>query len=115
MVQHPVIALEVMRSLAGLVRSLSDRIADNGVRAAVRIVTELVRMAEVVGADQKTTRVTIFPAPTDEELAARLDSQRKSVNRVINELKRRGLISRSRSSLVVLDLPALRRHLAELR
>jgi CRP-like cAMP-binding protein len=115
MTRRPEMAQEVLRSLALLVRALSDRIADNSVRASVRIVSELVRVAEAAAQRPDAVRVPILPAPTDEDLAARLDSQRESVNRVINELKRRTLVSRSRSTLVVLDLPGLRRHLAELR
>jgi CRP-like cAMP-binding protein len=112
---YPNMAEEVLKSLARLVRALSDRIAENGARAPVRIVGGIVRLAEDAAPCAEAIRVQIHPAPTDEELAARYDSHRESVNRVVNELKRRGLVSRSRSSLMVLDLPALRRHLDELR
>jgi CRP/FNR family cyclic AMP-dependent transcriptional regulator len=112
---YPCMAEEVLKSLARLVRALSDRIAENGARAPVRIIAGLVQLAEDAAATADATRVPIHPVPTDEELAAHYDSHRESVNRVVNELKRRGLISRSRSSLVVLDLPALRRHLDDLR
>ncbi|WP_051329496.1 Crp/Fnr family transcriptional regulator [Geminicoccus roseus] len=112
---YPSVAEEVLKSLARLVRALSDRIAENSARAPVRIVGGIVQMAAEAAPAPDTIRVQIHPAPTDEELAARYDSHRESVNRVINELKRRGLVSRSRAALTVLDLPGLRRHLAEMR
>ncbi|HEX2525217.1 MAG TPA: Crp/Fnr family transcriptional regulator [Geminicoccus sp.] len=112
---HPDVAAAVLRSMAGLVRALSERIADYSTRAGVRIVAELVRLAEAKLGSAGGARASICPAPTDEDLAARLDTQREAVNRVINDLKRRRLIERNRSCLIVLDLPALQRHLAELR
>ena len=113
--KYPTIAEEVLTALARLVRLLSDRIAENGARAAVRIVAALLHMAEEAAPSTQAVRVEIDPPPTDEDLAARYDSHREAVNRTIGELKRRGLIERSRSSFVVADLPGLRRHLADLR
>lgn len=107
---YPAVAEEVLQSLARLIRALSNRISESSVRAPIRIVTGLLRMAEDAAPTHDAIQVQIQPVPTDEELATRYDTHRESVNRVINELKRRGLISRSRSSLTVLDLAALRRY-----
>jgi CRP/FNR family cyclic AMP-dependent transcriptional regulator len=112
---HPSVAEEVLKSLARLVRALSDRVAENGAKASVRIIGGIVRLAEAAAERPDAMRVQIVPAPTDEELASRCDSHREAVNRVVNELKRRGLLNRSRAAMVVLDLPALRRHLEDVR
>ena len=112
---HPSVAREVLNSLARLVRLLSERIAESGALAAVRIVAGLVQMAEEAAPSPTSVQAKFVPAPTDEQLAARHDTHREAVNRVIGDLKRRRLIARSRAELAVLDLPGLRRHLDGLR
>ncbi|HEX8376078.1 MAG TPA: Crp/Fnr family transcriptional regulator, partial [Geminicoccaceae bacterium] len=84
--RHPAIASATTKKLAMLVRALSQRIYESAERAAVRIVNELIRLAEVATTDGKSARIR--PRPKDAEVASRVNSHREAVSRVISQLAR---------------------------
>jgi CRP-like cAMP-binding protein len=110
--RHPAIASATTKKLAMLVRALSQRIYESAERAAVRIVNELIRLAEVATTDGKSARIR--PRPKDAEVASRVNSHREAVSRVISQLARSGLLVRGRGELVIRDIGALKAYVARL-
>ena len=110
--RHPAIAEATTKKLASLVRALSQRIYESAERAAVRIVNELIRLAEVASTDRRTARIR--PRPKDAEVASRVNSHREAVSRVISQLARGGLLVRGRGELVIRDIGALKAYVARL-
>lgn len=111
--RHPAIAEAVTRKLVALVRALSQRIYESADRAAVRIVNEIVRLAEAGTADGRSARVR--PRPKDAEVASRVNSHREAVSRTISQLARSGLVVRGRGELLVRDIGALKAYVSRLQ
>ncbi len=110
--RHPAIAEATTKKLAMLVRALSQRIYESADRAAVRIVNEIIRLAEVATTDGRSARIR--PRPKDAEVASRVNSHREAVSRVISQLARGGLLVRGRGELVIRDIGALKAYVARL-
>ena len=110
--RHPAIAEATTKKLAMLVRALSQRIYESADRAAVRIVNEIIRLAEVATTDGRSARIR--PRPKDAEVASRVNSHREAVSRVISQLARSGLLVRGRGELVIRDIGALKAYVARL-
>jgi CRP/FNR family transcriptional regulator, cyclic AMP receptor protein len=97
------LTLRLLRILTGKARGLSDRIFELiALNARVRIYFELARLAATGLRDGN--RVTIRPAPTHYELAARIGSHREAVTRELNQLESRGYLELGRRRLVILDV-----------
>ncbi|AVQ03746.1 transcriptional regulator [Caulobacter segnis] len=96
----------LLEDMAGLVRSLTDRLFElTAVSVACRVDIELLRMASAASADGR--QAVINPCPTHAELAALLGSQREPVTRELNRLAGLGILRQTGRTLHVLDLPAL--------
>lgn len=103
---HPKLALAVMRSLAGIVRSSTDRIMDlSTLGANNRVHAEMLRLAKAAGRDG--WRAEIKPIPPHADIASRVSTTRETVARVLNDLARAGIVKRERDALQVLDLGRL--------
>ena len=96
----------IMERLAGLVRRLSEKVAEYSfLQAKHRIYAELLRMS-VPRRGMEGERV-VSPPPVQRELADRIGSRREVVSRVVGELERNGVVSRTRGALVITDVPRL--------
>lgn len=111
---YPSVRLRLFQRLARSVRELSERLVElSTLDVEHRIGMELLRLARDSGVTRNAAR--IHPAPTHRELASRVATYREQVTRSLSAFARRGLIAREGRALVVRDVPALERTLAERR
>ncbi len=102
---HPQVALRVMRSLAHVVRTASERIMDlSTLGAHNRVQAELLRQARATAGQNQAE---IRPVPVHSDIASRVSTTRETVARVFSDLTRQGLLKRQRETLLVLDLQRL--------
>lgn len=106
--KHPAAAEMMLRELARLVRSLSERVVEfSTLGVKNRIHAELLRLArEHI---REANQAVIAPAPTHSEIASRVSTHREAVTRELNRLAHEGLIERQRGGLTVLDVAGLSR------
>jgi CRP/FNR family cyclic AMP-dependent transcriptional regulator len=103
---HPDVAENLLRHLAGLVRSLSDRVVDYSTLGVQnRIQAELLRMAREAGA--KGGQVLITPLPRHADIASRVSTNREAVARELSRLAKLGIVERHADGLAVRDLDQL--------
>lgn len=103
---HPAIALKLMKHLAHLVRTSTSRIMElSTLGANNRIHADLLRMARKVTEDDMTA--IIAPIPVHSDVASRVSTTRETVARVMNDLARKGILERQKAALVVKDLERL--------
>ena len=103
---HPAIALKLMKHLAHLVRTSTMRIMDlSTLGANNRIHADLLRLARKVTEDDMTA--VIKPIPIHSDVASRVSTTRETVARVMNDLARKGVVERQKEVLVVKDLERL--------
>lgn len=103
---HPEIALKLMKHLAHLVRTSTTRIMDlSTLGANNRIHADLLRLARKVTEDNLTA--VISPIPVHSDVASRVSTTRETVARVMNDLARKGIVERQKNALVVQDLERL--------
>jgi CRP-like cAMP-binding protein len=106
--EHPSVAEEVLKRLAGYVRAMNERVLEFstlGVRN--RIHAELLRLARDGGPGE--AGIIIRSPPTHAELASRVSTHREAVTRELSELARLGLIERREEGLVITNLSELER------
>lgn len=104
--EEPTMNLGVMAHLAGLVRSLSDRVFElDALSVNSRIRAELVRVARASTGSGNTAEIYQFP--TDEVFARRVGTNREAVNKEFSRMKHMGLIEKSRGRLRVHNVTAL--------
>lgn len=100
----------VMRRLSGLVRFLCERVVEfHALPVPERIQAELLRLVRSESTDGD--RVVLSPAPTHADIASRVGTNREAVTRVLGELTRQGLLSRSGSDLIIDDASAFLEHI----
>jgi CRP-like cAMP-binding protein len=103
---HPEIAENLLRHLAGLVRSLSDRVVDYSTLGVQnRIQAELLRMARA--GEIADGRVLITPLPRHADIASRVSTNREAVARELSRLAKLGIVAREADALVVQDIDQL--------
>jgi len=111
---HPLVALEVMKSMAGVIRVSTERIVDlTTLGANNRVHGELLRQARA--AKQQDNIAIIRPIPVHGEMASRASTTRETVARVISDLTRQGIVKRERDALIVTDYAALEHLVDEVR
>jgi CRP/FNR family cyclic AMP-dependent transcriptional regulator len=93
---HPSLAMAVLRQVTARLSRTSRRMIERTTLSATgRIYAELLRQAGE--GDGRTIR----PVPTMTELALIVQSTRETVSRTINDLERRGYITRDRDALMI--------------
>ena len=103
---HPTIALKLMKHLAHLVRTSTSRIMElSTLGANNRIHADLLRLARKLTEDEDTAVIT--PIPVHSDVASRVSTTRETVARVMNDLARKGIVERQKTALVVLDIDRL--------
>jgi CRP-like cAMP-binding protein len=93
---HPALALAVLRQVTARLSRTARRMVERTTLSATgRIYAELLRQARAHDGR------TITPVPTMTELALIVQSTRETVSRTINDLERRGYISRDKDALMI--------------
>lgn len=93
---HPSLAMTVLRQITSRLSRTARRMVERTTLSATgRIYAELLRQASE--GDGRTIR----PIPTMSELALIVQSTRETVSRTINDLERRGYITRDREALMI--------------
>lgn len=112
--EHPNIALKLMKHLAHLVRTSTSRIMElSTLGANNRIHADLLRMARKVTTDDLTA--SIAPIPVHSDVASRVSTTRETVARVMNDLARKGIVERQKEALLIKDLERLEDMVEEVR
>ncbi len=93
---HPSLAMAVLRQVTARLSRTARRMVERSTLSATgRIYAELLRQAGE--GDGRTIR----PVPTMTELALIVQSTRETVSRTINDLERRGYITRDKDALMI--------------
>ena len=108
LLEHPQVTLKILNGLAKIVRASNKRIMDlSTVGANNRVHAEILRLA-IQGVRTDNTAI-VSPFPIHNDIASRVSTTRETVNRVFSDLSRRGIVKRSKSNLVILDLIRLKK------
>jgi TolB-like protein/class 3 adenylate cyclase len=111
---HAPVRERLLRGLSGAVRELTDRLLDlGGRRVPSRVWIELLRQARIAGVQENASRIE--QAPTHREIASRVGTSREEVTRELTRLARQGLLARTGRALVLRDIAALEKLVADLR
>jgi len=111
---HASVRERVLRRLSGSVRELADRVLDLGAqRVPWRIWAELLRLARLAGVQANVARIE--RPPTHHEIASHVGTSREQVTREFSRLDREGLLTREGRTLVLRDVAALERLIADSR
>ena len=105
----PDLALTIMRHLSRLVRFSTERIMDLSILGANnRVHVDLLRQAQAIeGFDAAENQVIIKPFPVHGDIASRVSTSRETVARVMNDLSRKGIVKRTKNSLIIHDVGQL--------
>lgn len=98
------ISVNLVELLVSKIRSLSARVFEvSALAVRERVRRELLRLAETSG-KHEGHGVTISPAPTHYEIAARIGSHREAVTREVNRLEHEQVLEVGRRSIRITDL-----------
>jgi len=107
-------ALAIMRRLAHVIRTATDRIMDlSTLGANNRVHAELLRLARVGASDGGSAEIS--PVPIHSDIASRVSTTRETVARVISDLTRKGVLARRGDALQVKDIDVLEDMVQEFR
>ncbi len=107
LLDHPAMAIEVLRELAQFVRASTDRIMElSTLGAHNRVHSEILREARALTPDGDNS-ARISPIPVHADIASRVSTTRETVARVLSELSKQGLVMREKNALVITDLDQL--------
>ena len=102
----------VLRRLTGSVRELAGRLIDFGAqRVQCRVWVELLRLGRLAGVQSNACRIE--HAPTHNDIASRIGTSREEVSRELSRLARQGVLKREAHALLLRDVAALERLVAE--
>ena len=108
----PAVSIAIQRSLAGLVRILTERVYEfSTLMVKNRIRAELLRLARDHVRSENTAEIS--PVPTHADIASRVSTHREAVTRELNALERVGLIERHDGTLIICDVARLARSVEE--
>ena len=104
--EHPEVNLRVLQRLVRLVRSLSERVYEfSTLPVPMRVRARLLRLARDHMTGPNTARID--PAQTHAEFASTIGTHREAVTRVLNDLAKRGVVTREGHAIVIHDVDAL--------
>ena len=102
------VSVHLVELLVGKIRAASERVFEvSALAVRERLRRELVRLAATDGR-QDGQIVTISPAPTHYEIAARIGSHREAVTREFNRLEHEKVLEIGRRSIRIVDMRRLR-------
>jgi CRP-like cAMP-binding protein len=112
--EEPQLGCRVMKRLACLVRSLSERVIDlSTLGVQNRIHAELLRLARAAGVARNRARLD--PGPKHADVASQVSTYREQVTRELSALAKAGILQRDGGALVVSDVRRLEEMVAEVR
>ena len=104
--RYPDIAEAVLKRLAKLVRSLSDRVYQySALDVKDRVRGEVLRLARENHQEGDTATISNFP--THNQIANRINTHREAVTRELSELTRLGLIEQKQRVMIVTSIARL--------
>jgi|HigsolmetaGSP12D_1036236.scaffolds.fasta_scaffold01329_2 CRP/FNR family transcriptional regulator len=104
----PTIAMKVIDALGAKIRELQQKLQQFAGRDVhERILSLLLQLADKHGL-RKGTRICIELPVTHQELAHSIGTTRETVNRLLSQLKKQGILETNRSEMVIRDLEALK-------
>ena len=108
LVEHPHVALHLLRMLTGRLRDADRKRIEFGGRDTIgRVAARLVELADQYGAEGDGGVVIDLPF-SQQELAGWIGSSRESVVKALTSMRARGWIETGRRSITVRNMPALR-------
>jgi CRP/FNR family cyclic AMP-dependent transcriptional regulator len=111
---EPLLGERVMKRLAGLVRSLSERVIDlSTLGVQNRIHAEILRLAREAGVERNRARID--PGPKHADIASQVSTYREQVTRELSALAKAGILEKDGAALVVRDVGRLEKMVEELR
>lgn len=104
--ENPNVAMRILRRLARIIRICDERIMDLSTLGAVqRVYVELLRLA---GPDAAVPSLwSIYPMPTQAEIAGRASTTRETVARVLSQLAGAEMVNRKGKTLYINDYEKL--------
>ncbi|WP_236561217.1 Crp/Fnr family transcriptional regulator [Pontibacillus sp. HMF3514] len=110
MLNHPEIAMKVMKILGQKISVLTQRIQEmNSQNVQHRVVYALIRLGQESGQLDKEEIYIDMPI-TNQDVANIVGSSRETINRVLNHLKKLDLIQVSRKGIYIKDINQLKEH-----
>jgi CRP-like cAMP-binding protein len=110
MEKHPSVSLKIMRMLAKVIRTSSERITNLVTLGAnARVLAEVIKKIKEQGYDKNINKILIKNFPKHSELARRASTTRETVTRVLSTLSKKNIIRRNSSTLEVSDIAVLER------
>ncbi|KQO17290.1 Crp/Fnr family transcriptional regulator [Paenibacillus sp. Leaf72] len=108
MMNTPAIAIKVMRVLSGKIIELQEKLQElTGQDVQDRGVSFLLKLAENYGTDHGGI-VHVEVPMTNQEFANTIGTTRETVNRLINQLRKEGILEPQRSGYLIHDYEALK-------
>jgi CRP/FNR family transcriptional regulator, cyclic AMP receptor protein len=99
---HPRVAMHLLRRLARVIRSCDDRIMDLSTLGAFqRVYSALLGLSKPDPAG--TNAWVIWPLPAQREIASQASTTRETVTRAVGQLAAEGVVSRKGKSLYIRD------------
>lgn len=113
LLDHGRVAYLLMRTMAQRLRDADRKRIEFGAQDSTsRVAARVVELAERFGVEREHGEIHIALALTQDELAGWVGASREAVSKSLGVLRSAGLLRTSRLSIVVLDLPELRRRAA---
>jgi len=106
--QNSSVCVSLVELLVAKIRAMSERVVElSALAVRERLRRELVRLATTSGKPDGHG-ITISPAPTHYEIAARIGSHREAVTREFNRLEHEKVLEIGRRSIRILDMQRLK-------
>lgn len=105
--EDPGFTWALLRHFADVSRQMNQRVYEfSTLLVRERLVRELVRLARI--GTPEGASIVVAPAPTHQELAARISTHREAVSREMSRLSKMGLVRRISGTLVIPEIERLR-------
>jgi CRP-like cAMP-binding protein len=112
--EEPALGGRVLKRLARLVRSLSERVIDlSTLGVQNRIHAEILRLAREAGVARNRARLD--PGPRHADIASQVSTYREQVTRELSALSKSGIIEKDGAALVVRDVARLEKMVEDMR
>ena len=112
--EEPAVGGRMLKRLARLVRSLSERVIDlSTLGVQNRIHAEMLRLAREAGVAKNRARLE--PGPKHADIASQVSTYREQVTRELSALVKAGVLQKDGSALVVCDVARLEKMVEDVR
>lgn len=108
MMNNPSIAIKMMRVMGGKIRELQEKLQVlTGQDVKQRALSFLLMMADQHG-EVKDDKITINLPMTHQEFANSVGTTRETINRLLNQLEKEGILEVERNRIVIINLRTLK-------